>query len=66
MQLYPSNVPNGHEFLANAWMYKMTTDKTYLFRAQALHAQSGALYHNPVIGWSNPLQVKSSAYIVQM
>jgi hypothetical protein len=57
MQLYPSNVPRGHEFLANAWMYRMTKDPKFLQTAQALHAQAGALYHNPVIGWSNPIQV---------
>ena len=38
-------------------MFRMTKDPKFLQEAQAIHAQAGPLYHNPVIGWSNPLQV---------
>lgn len=55
---YASNVPRGHEFLAAAWMYRMTNDPKFVATAQATHAQAGALFHNPVIGWSNPIQVR--------
>ena len=58
---YGSQVPRGHEFLAAAWMYRMTEDPKYVATAQAVHAQAGALYHNPVLGWANPLQVRGCA-----
>lgn len=58
---YGSQVPRGHEFLAAAWMFRMTEDPKYVATAQAVHAQAGALYHNPVLGWANPLQVRGCA-----
>ena len=56
---YESQTPRGHEFLAAAWMFRMTNDPKYVATAQAVHAQAGPLFHNPVIGWSNPVQVRS-------
>lgn len=58
--LYRTQHSAGHAMLAAAWLHRLTREKQFADDAQTLHGTARVLQREPVVDWSNPLQVRPS------